>query len=200
MIEKVPLLINGGRHLSPKMEDVVRVHSNKYIYDKADNSPFIVNNSLNLVNNYNFVSTKNKLELNIIEEKSSLENLEENFYLDPFLLKVKQNYSELRRKSEPIRCAFYNRGFDVLRRLSSFNDINRTIADVDFNGTTDWKELKLRYGQRSQIKVRISDEFGKRIKSSFDYSFELEYSSSDEESFYENVKFCKKCGHNSLKF
>lgn len=174
------------------MEDVVRVHNKICIYDK-EVSPFIVNNSLNLVKNYNFVSSKNKLELNIIEEKSSLENLEENSYLDPFLLKVKPNFSELRRKSEPIRYAFYNRGFEVLKRLSSFNDINQSKE-------IDWKELKLRGGPSSQIKVRISDEFGRRIKNSFDYSFELEYSSSDEESFYENVKFCKKCGHNSLKF
>lgn len=165
------------------MEDVVRVHNNKLNYDKADYSPFIVYNSLNLVKNYNFVSIKDKLDLNIIEEKSSLENLEENF-----CLKVKPNYSELRRKSEPIRYAFYNRGFDVLKRLSSFNDIN-------FDGSTDLKELKLIFGQKSQIKIRISDEFGRRIKSSFDYSFD-----SDEETFYENVKFCKKCGHNSLKF
>lgn len=171
------------------MEDVVRVHNKKCIYDKAV-SPFIVNNSL--VKNYNFVSSKNK-ELELIEEKSSLEEI---YYLDPFLLKVKPNYSELRRKSEPIRYAFYNRGFEVLKRLSSSSDINRTN---DFDGTIDWKELKFRYGKRSQIKVRISDEFGRRIKSSYDCSFDYS-NSSDDESIYENVRFCKKCGHNSLKF
>lgn len=180
-------MINGGRHQFNKNNDVVRVHNK--IYDKAVNSPFIVNTSLNFIKNYNFVSsTKNKeLELN----------------LDPFLWRYKSNSSESsRRQSEPIRCAFYNRGFEVLKKLTSSNDINRIIADVDFDGTTDWKELlKLRYGEsRSLVKVRISDEFGKRIKSSFDYSFELEYSSSDDESIYENVRFCKKCGHNSLKF
>ena len=160
--------------------------------------------------------------------------------MDPLFLHFGQTYVPEKRLSDPhIRYSFYNKGFDITtatvsrRRFASQNDVRKNampnIAEYCFDEPVDWQKLKPNQsdfrtrsptylGTIPKIKVRISEEWGQRIDSSFDSNGsdffddlfpETRHEVSEDDTIIdafdiadrtvqrccETKKICKKCGH-----
>lgn len=118
-----------------------------------------------------------------------------------------ENEPPQRRESEPIiQCSYLNYGFEISnfintsKKFSSLEQINKIIENTNKEKPMKTK-IKIILNDVNNEETLINSPCETNSNSSTPISKANQDSfDNDNESqdIYENVKFCKKCGHNSL--